>query len=652
MKFRYPIVIRLVISVVAVLAMVACGSGRAAKAIKSYDIGEYHRAEGMLKTAYKNEKQKYSKGEFSFYLGECYRKLGMPKKAASSYGKAIRSKYSNSDALLYMAAALRQTGEIDKAIDAYTQYIDKNPFNILADNGLKSCRMVLEAPVTGPWIVEKVVPFSSKFSDYAPAYAGSNYDQVYFTSMRSDKKKRKLNRVTGQGNSSIFVSRLDGKGVWSKPERVEEPIASPFDDGTPGISFDGKKMYFTRCPYDNTKPNTAEVFEVERTGGKWGDPQRLLPGGDSLMMAHPAISPDGNTLYFVSERAGGFGGKDIYKTVKIDGEWTAPQNLGGIINTKGDEMFPYVSASGTLYFASNGHVGFGGLDIFRVDVDEKGNEKVVNLGSPINSESDDFGIVFQGNKGAGLFSSNRGSAKGIDNIYSFVTPEVTLTLNGTLQFPANRENKDAVVRLVGTDGTNIKLPLGSDGSFGAPLAKETDYVVLASAPGFYNTKENFSTGQPSESRIYDVRIKMSAADEVMTFEPLYFQKGSTVPVGDIGNIVNRAANYLKGNQKYRIDIRCHTSSSGKDDNDIKLADQRGEAVTGLLKAAGIDQLRISVDAVGSQEPAVVTPEMLQRHPLLKKGEQITSQVLRRLKVNDRKDVEQLNDRVELVLIVK
>ena len=644
--------IRLFLFALLLLFVVSCGSRKQSSALKSFEIGEYHRAEGRLKVVYNSEKNKFAKGQHSFYLGECYRLVNMPKKAASAYNKAVRYKYSDPLTLLYLAESYRKTGEYAKALEVYQQYLEKKSFDVLANNGILSCKMALEAPIVQPWQVEKVKAFNSKYSDFSPAFAGASYDQVYFTSMRSDKKKRKLNRITGQGNSSIFITKLDAKGVWTKPEKMEEPITSAFDDGTPNMSFDGKIMYFTRCPYVNTQPNTAQVFEVQRSGGRWGEPVQIIPGGDSVMVAHPAISPDGNTLYFVSDRPGGFGGKDLYKSEKIEGQWSSAMNLGSGINTPGDEMYPYVRSDGTLYFASDGQIGFGGLDIFRLEIDQNGAEKVVNLGKPVNSESDDFGIAFQGKKEAGFFSSSRGSAKGYDDIFAFAMPEVAYDLYGTLQFPAKKSTPNVNLRLVGTDGTNQKLTVGEDGSFGSRLEKNTDYVLMASAPGFYNTKENFSTRSLSGSQTIKVTLKMGSADEVLKLDPIYFPKNESQPAVGYASILDRAANYLLNNPSFQLDIRCHTANSGKPENDIQLADKRGQAIQALLVQKGVDGSRLMIDAVGAEEPASVTEEVAAKYPTLKIGDLINPALLRRLKVNDRKGVEQLNDRVELVLIAK
>ncbi len=632
--------------------LLSCGSRKQSAALKSFEIGEYHRAEGRLKVVYNSEKNKFAKGQHSFYLGECYRLINMPKKAASSYNKAVRNKYSDPLALLYMGESYRKAGEYSKAIEAYQQYLEKKSFDVMASNGILSCQMAMGAPVVQPWQVEKAKAFNSKYSDFAPAFGGSSSDQVYFTSMRSDKKKRKLNRITGQGNSSIFLSKIDAKGEWTKPERLEEPITSAFDDGAPNMSIDGKTMYFTRCPYVNTQPNTAQVFEVQRSGGRWGEPVQIIPGGDSTMVAHPAISPDGTTLYFVSNRPGGLGGKDLYKSEKINGEWGIATNLGSAINTPGDEMYPYIRADGVLYFASDGHIGFGGLDIFKVETDEQGREKVVNLGRPLNSEADDFGIVFDGKREAGFFSSSRGSAKGYDDLFAFAMPEINYDLRGVVSFPSKKTSATVNLRLVGTDGTIQKLPVGGDGSFGSRLEKNTDYVLLASAPGFYNTKENFSTRSVSGGPTIEVNLKMGSADEVLTLDPVYFIANDARPSGNFANVIERAANYLLSNPKYQLDIRCHTAHTGKPENEVQLADKRGQYIQSLLVQKGVPESRLMIDAIGSEEPATVTEKLASNNPTLRIGDSINPSLLRRLRTNIRKEAEQLNDRVELVLITK
>ncbi len=500
----------------------ACSGNKAIKARKAYEIGEYDRAQKFYEKAQSGEKNRAAKAEYAFYRGDCLRKKGMYRAAAQAYQQAWKLKHKDNDLYLLMGDCYLAAGQIDKAEENYLLYKTVASANALkADEGIASCKMAREnqkalkeydyknPPDTG-YIIAPAKMFNSKSSDYSPAYVGDDYEVVYFTSMRSPKKRRKTNRVTGQSNSSIYMSKVDGGGDWTAPEMLEDPFGQKFDDGTPSLTSDGKTMYFTRCPYDAEKENNAQCYEVKRSGGRWGDIVRVMPGGDSTMMvAHPAISPDGTTLFFVSDKKGGVGGKDIYYTEKqTDGSWSEAVNAGGIVNTRGDEMFPYVSENGTLYFSSNGHAGYGGLDIFKAVKNENGRYVVSNMGLPINSASDDFGIVFKGNKNEGLFTSGRMKA-GIDNIFTFILPDVVLMCDGKLAAEDGSLPSRAFIKVIGSDGTNMKLRPNDDGAFGFKAEPETTYLIQCGARGYISQKFTIDTNGKtrSENIVLNVKLK-------------------------------------------------------------------------------------------------------------------------------------------------
>lgn len=513
-----------------VVAFVGCKSRSPQAGIEAYNIGEYDRAEKILLKHAKGAGDRYSRAEYNFYLGECYRLKGKYSRAVGAYRQAVKYGYHDAVAQLYLGDCYRQTGKLDEAAEAYEMYLRKRSTDKRAIQGQQSCEMAKRslaklvpdkksgAAVDTGYQLSLMKAFNSKFSDYCPAYIGDDYEVVYFTSMRTAKRRSKVNRVTGQGNSTIYVAKYDGGEEWTEPEALPEPWGSKIDDGTPNFSSDGKVMYFTRCPYNKEASaqggadyqNTAEAYEITRSGGRWGEPKRIIPGGDSTMMvAHPAISPDGQTLYFVSDAPGGLGGKDIWITHKTDDGWSTAENAGAMINSAGDEMFPYVRDNGTLYFSSNGHIGYGGLDIFIATRTETGRFDVKNMGLPINSIGDDFGIVFQGNRERGLLSSNRGNTKGIDNIYSFVLPEVLLTLTGSLTGAGGEKLDGAFVRIVGSDGTNVKLKPNDDGLYGLTLERETDYIILCGAPGYENKRLELSTMGKNRTEKIDLSAKLT-----------------------------------------------------------------------------------------------------------------------------------------------
>ncbi len=488
--------------------LVSCAGGKKVSlARKSFEIGEYTRAADLYKKAYSREKNKYLKGEYSYYMGECYRITNKPTKAASAYSKAVRYKYDERQARLYMAESYRKAGKLEKAMPGYEAYLEDVPADIRAQRGLASCMMILKEPKSKRYQVNKIKKLNSKFSDFSPAFVGDSYDYVIFSSMRTASKKRRKNRITGQGLSSLYFSKIDAKENWSDPESFEEPInAAQIDNGAPNVSADGKQLYYTRCKYDKTKPMGAEIVTSVRSGGRWGEPAAVQIGEDSLIVAHPAISPDGDVLYFVSDRKGGYGGKDIWKTTNADGAWSEPENLGSAINTPGDEMFPYVRVDGTLYFSSDTHIGFGGLDIFKAQMDENGDWQVSNMGKPINSESDDFGIAFKGKNEEGIFSSSRGSSKGIDNLFSFILPKLNFTLNGTIKNNNDEVVPQSYVRLIGSDGTTLKINIPDDGSYKVKLKPATDYVFLVAAEGYLNQKVKFTTSGETDDKDFEYNI--------------------------------------------------------------------------------------------------------------------------------------------------
>lgn len=410
-------------------------------ALKAYNLGEYEKAAKLFEGVQKGEENKSRRAEECFYIGECYRRLGRVGKAASAYQRAVKMRYEDDIALLRLADCYRALGKFDEANAAYDLYAEKHRTDLRVGVGRESAKMARGqwSEISGKgkgvdsgYVVKPFTELNSKYSDFCPSFVGDGYDVVYFSSMRFQKKKKKANRITGQGNSALYMSRVDARGKWTEPEPMEEPFGGKGnDDGVAYVSDDGRTMLFTRCPLTGSEGNAAQAYEVKREGGRWSDPVRITPGGDSTMMvAHPTLSPDGQVLYFVSDREeGSVGGLDIWKSLRnVGGTWGPAQNMGAIVNSKGDEMFPYVRHDGTLYFSSNGHKGYGGLDIYKAIEREDGRYEVVNMGVPINSAGDDFGIAFMGNAEEGLLSSNRGNGKGYDDIYSFCLPPVVLSV--------------------------------------------------------------------------------------------------------------------------------------------------------------------------------------------------------------------------------
>lgn len=492
------------------------GSNRLGKAKKAYDLGEYYRATSALNSIYRRENNKYYKGEISYLLGHSYRNTNQPRRAASAFGRAVRHGYPNTDALLFQAEELRKLGNYKDAIELYDQYTQDVFGDQRAYNGKASCNLALNPPKPTAHVVEQIKKLNSRNSDFSPFIAPDDPSQIYFTSLRLDRKSRRQeSKITGQGAATIYTAIHNSRGEWQDPEVMLPTEVNPeWEDGVISFTADGRDAYFTRTRYDNTGPTGAEIWTVKKMGGRWGAATEVELGPDSLIFAHPAITPDGKTLYFVSDMPGGMGGKDIWKSLSTGEGWSPPINLGSQINTAGDEMFPYIRDNGVLYFSSNGQVGYGGLDIFEAEPIDDEQWTVRNMGQPINSMYDDFGITFHQNRNAGFFSSSRNNSRGTDNIFSFEVPVIQLVLLGNISIPDNQPiPQNTTARIIGTDGTNMLINIQPSGNFNTLLQPESDYIIQVTSPGFYNQSRRITTKGEKKSKEFSLSINMERASE-------------------------------------------------------------------------------------------------------------------------------------------
>lgn len=648
--------IRFIFVALLVLSINACSGGdKFTKANKAYLIGEYDRAVKQFKKAYKKEKSRYSKGEISFYIGDCYRQLDQPKKATVYFARSVRYNYEDVNAELYLADAYLAAQKYEEAQESYESFLDKKPLDRRGQNGLASVKLAVNDTIVNRYSVEMVKALSSaRYSDFSPAYGNADYDQVYFSSMRTEKKSRRRNRITGQGSCNIYLTRIDAKGKWTEPEALDAAINTTYDEGAGNMSSDGKTMYFTKCRYDNEQPLSAEIYEVSRSGGKWGEPNMLPLGGDSLMVAHPSVSPDGNMIYFVSDMPGGLGGKDIWRVEKEgDGNWGQPQNMGSVINTPGDEMFPYVREDETLYFSSNAHVGYGGLDIYRaVFNEEKGIYEVHNLGRPINSEVDDFGITFKGMNEEGLLSSSRGSARGVDNIYHFILPKLEFSMKGKV---FNQEDDEplsnAYVKIVGSDGTNLKLNVTKDGSFGSKLKSQTDYVFMVGNVGYFNYKKKFTTTGLSDNKEFEFDVPMLAMDNVVEYRNIYFDENQSTLTKNAQEELDRLSAILSINPTVKLNISAFASGEGNSRIESQLSEDRADEVLNYLVKKGVKKSRLTAKGFGATEPITVDARLAEKYHFLNEGVLLTEGNISRIRGKDNQAMaHSLNRRVEFTLV--
>jgi peptidoglycan-associated lipoprotein len=448
----------------------------------------------------------------------------MSERAAAAYQNAVRYEYPDSIVYLYLGRELQGSGRYQPAIEAYKTYLEYKPDDDFAKEGIDGCNMAIiakEKPKTR-YIVKNAKLFNSRRADFAPMYLDKNLEQIYFTSTNEKSTGTNKSEITGMKKSDIYFSKKNEKGEWERPELAEGELNTEFDEGIVSFSPDGQTMYLTRANRSETANTSVEIYTSRRSDATWSAPQKFEIISDTISaVGHPAVSPDGKYLYFCSDMPGGYGGKDIWR-ISLEERKGSLENLGPQINTSGDEMFPYVRSDSLIYFASDGHPGFGGLDIFKGYLDSTRQRwSVENMGQPINSTGDDFGITFGAGE-SGFFSSNRGDGRGYDHIYSFELPDLKITITGMVMDKDEEPVPNAIIRIVGDDGSNQKEIARDDGSFKFNLQRGVKYVMKAGAQGYLNVKQEFETDMAEEDAEYGVDFILTSINKPQVVENIFY----------------------------------------------------------------------------------------------------------------------------------
>ena len=636
---------------VAVLS--SCGvKARLKKADKRYAAGNYFEAASIYRSSYSQvTKNKPLRANIAFKMGHCYRLYNNNARSETSFANAIRNGVEDSTVHLYYAEALRKNGKYAEAKTQYETYLRFDPEDkIWALNGILSCEKIPEwRKEMTRYEVRKADKFNSRRGDFCPVFGEDDGSSFYFTSSRDAAKGRKNSTITGLKNNDIFYSKTNASGAWENIQALPEVINTTDDEGACCFSADGRTMYFTRCRSVKGETLGGEIYSSSRAGGEWSEPLRIMLLEDStITIAHPAISQDNNTLYFVSDMPGGLGGKDIWKVEKNGDDWSKPVNMGAEINTPGDEMFPSIRANGVLYFSSNGHPGFGGLDIFTATPVLNNPDKeweVENMMMPINSQWDDFGITFAGKQERGFFSSNRNEPKGYDKIYSFELPAVEYMLEGKVT--ENREPvSNATVRIIGDNGTNAKIHVRKDGSYRFKLEKDVSYIMLASARGYLNRKNTVSTLNQTKSKTYTVDFELTSVYRPVPINNIFFEFGKATLTPESENALNGLVTMLKDNPNICIEIGAHTDMVGSDALNLTLSARRAEAVIYYLIKEGIDGERVAAKGYGKSSPAAVSRSNATQYPFLKEGDTLDEQYIAKLTDEQKEIANQINRRIE------
>lgn len=637
-----------------VSSLYSCKSAKLSDAEEKQRIGEYYEAAAIYRKVYTktSPKKRDLRGYIAYRMAECNRLINNTAKATSAYMNAIRYDYPDSTVYLRMGQMLQKTGRYPEAIKNYDIYMENDPSNLLAINGIQGCELApgwKKNPTR--YEVRRMDKFNSRRGEFSPMLAGDKYDQLYFASSRSKDKDAKVSAITGQNNNNLFLVKQDEKGAWLAPVELEDEVNTEYDEGTPSFSPDGNTMYYTYCAQDPEGPRTAEIYISTRSSAKWGKGTRATIVKDSVTaLGHPSISPDGKYLYFVSDAVGGFGGKDIFRARVAGNDFGPMENLGEEINTPGDEMFPYVRDSVTLYFASNGHPGMGGLDLFKATQDSTGKWNVENLGAPINSMADDFGITFAGKEERGFFCSNRNDARGYDHIYSFERPTITIFIEGIVNDVDEYPIEDATVRIVGKDGLNVKVPVKKDGTYRVELERDIRYVMMASARGYLNQNYELHTGPEEKNETYIVDFFLSPISKPVVIDNIFYDFDKATLRPESKKALDEMIKMLNDNPNVTIELGAHTDRKGTEQYNERLAQRRAQSVVDYLIAGGIEAARLEAKGYGESVPKTINKKMAKQFDFLKEGDVLTEEFILALPPEQQEIADQINRRTEFKVL--
>ena len=633
-------------------ALTGCGGAKLSVADEQMARGEYYDASKTYRKIYNKltkREQRPQRGEVAYKMGKCYQKLNMAARASASYQNAIRYGVTDSMARLYLAQSLHAEGKYVPAIKAYEEFLELSPSNPVALSGLEGAKAsaALKKNKTR-WVVRQDKLLNSRRADFSPMFNG---DILYFTTTNEKVTGDKRSEITGMKKSDIWMSKKDEHGNRLRPEPVEGELNSELDEGIMSFSPDGSTMYLTKARREPNANTGVEIYTSQRSDAKWSAPVKFEITADTVSSyAHPAVSPDGNYLYFASDMPG-TGGKDIWR-INLKERSGSLENLGTDINTPGDEMFPYMLTDSIMYFSSDGHPGLGGLDIFCATLQPSGRWTVTNMGSPINSEADDFGMTFLpgADHPQGYMSSNRGDGRGYDHIYTFELPDLKINISGWVVDRDDEPVPNSVIRIVGNDGSIQKAVARDDGSFSFPLQRGVSYVMMAGGRGYLNAKQEFTADNAEEDAEYEIDFVLASINKPNIIENIFydFDKATLRPESE--EALDELVKLLADNPNITIEMASHTDRVGTEEYNLDLSERRAKAVIDYLISKGIAPERLQHQGYGKSRPKVVTKRVNKLYPQFKEGDVLTEEYISNLPPEDQEAADQVNRRTEFQVL--
>ncbi|MFT6868560.1 MAG: peptidoglycan-associated lipoprotein [Cyclobacteriaceae bacterium] len=598
---------------------------------RSFEKGEFDRAIELYKKG-------MEEGDpiRNFQIAESYRKSNRLKEAARYYAAAEKNGSKEPSLAYYYARSLKANEQYDEAERVLNGYVAKpageKKFKDLAQyelDNLQNLDVIIEQ--TNYYRIKNLEGLNTPRAEYSPVYLDG---LLYFTSNRNSER---IYLVTGTPFTDIYTVQTQGANVNIRTLALLDPMINHDDtnEGSIAISPDGTSIIFAKGNSGKATGNTeVNLYFTRFRNGQWSDPRPLSINDPESWDSTPALTPDGGTLYFSSTREGGFGGADIY-SVQLNrrGRWVDIKNLGPQINTPGDEVFPNVSADGNLYFSSDGHPGFGNLDLF-VAKRERGKINVENLGQPMNSHSDDFGL-YQFDLSRGFFTSNRPGGKGDDDIYTYVNDDPDLKIINYYLEGVTVTKDDGGSEII-LPNTKVALHAengevvgesftGEDGAFKFRVYTEENYNIIGEKTDYFTTRINFSTVGKSVDRstlaefitnvTFESKIPMEriVLEKSMVLNNIYYDLDKADIRPDAAIVLDSLVGLMNDNPEIYVELGSHTDARAEDVYNMNLSIRRARSAVQYMIKNGVSPERITAKGYGETQLIVKNAQMEEEH---------------------------------------
>jgi outer membrane protein OmpA-like peptidoglycan-associated protein len=541
-------------------------------------------------------------------MAESYYNIFNTQEAAKAYGQAIAGEKQDAETHYRYAQMLKASGQIQEANKQMQDFASMAPNDDRAKAFKSNPNYLPKLKEQAKMYDIKVSDISSDKSDFGAFLTNDN--EVYFASARNES--RKTYGWNEEPFLDLYKAIYNANGTLSEATLVEG-INTKWHDGPATISADGNTMYYASESYNDNlyekdkvnklKYSQVNLYKASKVDGKWSNIKALPFNSKEYSTSNPSLSKDGKTLYFSSNMPGSKGGIDIWKVAVNGDEYGTPQNAGDKVNTESNESFPFISDENILFFSSDGKQGFGGLDVFQVDLNK--NSEAKNVGSPVNSEKDDFAFTYNVNKKVGFFSSNRA---GVDNIYKadpvcgvLVVSNVKSSKNGNVLAGAKVVLLDKANKVVSTKMTdasgNANFDVSCDEPYSLQISKE------GFDPGMFSV-EKTRGGQVMANITLDP-IKPIITETQVILQPIYFEFNKSNITEQGAEELDKLVEVMNEHKEMVIFAKSHTDNRGSDRYNLNLSERRAKSTVQYIISKGIAKARITGQGFGESEPKVV-----------------------------------------------